>query len=39
MFQGLQSFLLEVDITEIVVHEADEADAIVNFFDSDCLAS
>jgi len=36
--QGLQSFFLQIDITEIVIHEADEPDAVVDFLDADGLA-
>ena len=36
---GLQSFLLQIDIAEVVIHEADEPDAIVDFLDTDSLAS
>jgi hypothetical protein len=36
-FREAAKFLLQVDITEIVLHKADEPDAIVNFFDADCL--
>ncbi|HZD93973.1 MAG TPA: hypothetical protein VE133_06945, partial [Candidatus Sulfotelmatobacter sp.] len=39
IFEGLQSFLLQVYITEIIIHKADEPDAVVNFFDADGLAS
>jgi hypothetical protein len=33
----LQDSLLEVDISQIVVHEADEPNAVVHFFDSEPL--
>jgi hypothetical protein len=39
IFKGLQSFLLQVYITEIIVHKADEPDAVVDLFDADGLAS
>ncbi len=34
----LQSFLLQVDISEIVVHEADVPNSLVGFLDSEPLA-
>jgi hypothetical protein len=34
---GLQGPLLQVDITEIVVHEADEPDAVVDFLYAEFL--
>jgi hypothetical protein len=37
--EGLQSPFLQVDITQIVIHEADEPDAVFDFFDADGLAS
>jgi len=37
--KGLQSFLLQVYITQIIVHKADEPDAVVDLFDADGLAS
>ena len=36
--RGLQGFLLQVEVTEIVVHEADEPNAIVDFLDAEFLA-
>ena len=36
--QGLQSFLLQINIAEIVIHKTDQPDAVVNFFDADRLA-
>jgi hypothetical protein len=36
--RGLQGFLLQVDIAEIVVHEGDEPNAVIDFFDSEALA-
>src|ERR1700756_1045354 len=39
IFKGLQSFLLQVYITQIVIHKADEPDAVVDFFDADGLTS
>ena len=33
----MQGFLLQIDITEIVLHEADEPDAVIDFFDADGL--
>jgi len=35
----LQGFLLQVDVAEIVVHEADDPDALVDLLDSDALNS
>jgi hypothetical protein len=35
----LQSFLLQADISEIVVHEADEPNALADFLDAEALAS
>src|SRR5262249_51737173 len=37
-FQGLQSFLLQIDIAEVVTHKADQPDAVVDLFDTDGLA-
>jgi hypothetical protein len=34
----LQSFLLQIDIGEIVIHKADEPDAVVDLLDADGLA-
>jgi hypothetical protein len=34
---GLQCFLLQVDIVEIVVDEADEPNAVVDFLDAESL--
>src|SRR6185312_1736989 len=36
--EGLQGLLLEVEVSEIVVHEADEPDAVVDFLDAELLA-
>jgi hypothetical protein len=33
----LQRSLLKVDVTEIIIHEADEPDAVVNFLDAERL--
>jgi hypothetical protein len=38
MVEGLQSFLFQIDITKIVIHEADEPDAVVDFLDTDGLS-
>src|ERR1700693_3887225 len=38
VLQGLQSFFLQIDRAEIVIHKTDQPDAVVNFFDSDRLA-
>jgi hypothetical protein len=35
--QGLQSLLLKIDITEIIVHKADQPDTLVDFFDAHSL--
>jgi hypothetical protein len=37
--EGLQSFFLRIDITQVIIHEADEPDAIVDFLDSHRLTS
>jgi len=34
----LQGLLLEIEIAEIVVHETDEPDALVDFLDAELLA-
>ena len=34
----MQSFLLQVEISEIIVHEADEPNAFVDFLDAEFLA-
>jgi hypothetical protein len=39
VLQGLQSFFLQINIAEIVIHKTDQPDAVVNFFDSDRLAA
>lgn len=36
--EGLQSFFLQIDIAEIIIHEADEPDAVVNLIDAHGLA-
>ena len=36
---GLQGFLLEIDETEIVVHEADDPNAVVDLLDAEPLPS
>jgi hypothetical protein len=36
--EGLQGFLLQVEVAEIMVHEACEPNAVVNFLDADILA-
>jgi hypothetical protein len=38
VFERLQGFLLQVYIAKIIVHEADEPDAVVYLFDTDSLA-
>ena len=37
--EGLQGLLLEVEVSEIVVHEADEPNAVIDLFDSKLLTS
>jgi hypothetical protein len=37
--EGLQGLLLEIDIAEIVVHKADQPNAIVDLLDAKGLAS
>jgi hypothetical protein len=34
----LQGFLLQVEISKIIVHEADEPNALVDFLDTELLA-
>jgi uncharacterized protein DUF1552 len=38
VFEGLQSFLLQIDKAQIVLHKADQPDANVDFLDTDGLA-
>ena len=38
VIEGLQGLLLQVEISEIVVHEADEPDPLVDFLDAELLA-
>jgi hypothetical protein len=35
--EGLQGFLLQVEVSEIVAHEADEPNALVDFLDAEPL--
>ena len=35
--ERLQGFLLQVYIAEIIIHKADEPDAVIDFFDADGL--
>ncbi len=35
---GLQSPLLQIDVSKIIVHEGDEPNAVFDFFDTDPLA-
>jgi len=35
----LQCFLLQVEVSKIIVHEADEPNAVVDFLDTELLAS
>jgi hypothetical protein len=35
----LQGFLLQVEVSQIIVHEADEPNALVEFLDAEFLAS
>ncbi|MBV8810665.1 MAG: hypothetical protein JO033_18510 [Acidobacteriaceae bacterium] len=36
-FPRVGEFFLQIDIAEVVIHEADEPDAVINLLDSDCL--
>ena len=38
VLQGLQSFFLQINIAEIVIHKTDQPDAVVDFFDTDGLS-
>jgi hypothetical protein len=35
--KGLQSFFLQIDVTEVVIHKADESDAVIDFLNTDGL--
>jgi hypothetical protein len=35
--EGLQGFLLQVAVSQIIVHEADEPNAVVDFLDAEFL--
>ena len=35
--EGLQGFLLQIEVAEIIVHEADEPNALVDFLDAESL--
>ena len=37
VLQGLQGFLLQINIAEIVIHKTDQPDAIVDLLDTDGL--
>jgi hypothetical protein len=37
--EGLQGFLLQVEISQIIVHEADEPNAVVDLLDAEFLTS
>src|SRR5882724_2273384 len=37
-FEGLQGFLLQVEVSEIVVHEAGEPNAVIDLLDAEFLA-
>ena len=39
VFEGLQRFFLQIDITENIIHEAGEPDGIVEFLIADRLAA
>ena len=39
IFEGLQSSFLQFDITQVVIHEADEPYSVVNFFNAHSLAA
>ena len=36
--EGLQGFLLQVDISQVVVHEGDEPDAVIDLLDAEALS-
>jgi hypothetical protein len=36
--EGLQGFLLQIEVSQIVVHEADEPNAVVDLFDAKLLS-
>ena len=36
--EGLQGFLLQVEVSEIVLHEGDESNTVVDLLDADGLA-
>ena len=36
--EGLQGLLLQVEVSQVVVHEADEPNAVVDFLDAELLA-
>ncbi len=38
VLQGLQSFFLQINMAEIVIHKTDQPDAVVDFFDTDGLS-
>jgi len=38
VLQGLQSFFLQIDLAEIVLHKSYQPDAVVDLFDSDGLS-
>ena len=37
--EGLQGSLLQIDVSQIIIHEADEPNALVDFFDAKALTS
>ena len=36
--ERLQSFLLEIDVSEIIIHKTDKPNAFLDLFDADSLA-
>jgi hypothetical protein len=39
VIEGLQGFLLQVEVSKIIVHEAGEPNAVVDFLDAELVAS
>jgi hypothetical protein len=39
VFKGLQSFFLQIDVAEIVLHKADQPNTFFDFLDTDSLTS
>jgi len=38
IFNGFEHSSIEIEVTQIIIHKADEPDIVVNFFDADSLA-